>query len=55
MDKALLAPVRKALNALEWHAGRIVQRWLWALTKVRNEGGKQFLSGRRITYSRVPK
>ena len=37
-DKALLAPVRKALNTLERHADRVIRRWLSALTNARLEG-----------------
>nr|WP_299379706.1 transposase [uncultured Halomonas sp.] len=36
--KILLAPVRKALNTLEWHADRVIRRWLSRLTNARLEG-----------------
>ena len=46
-DKALLAPVRKALNTLERHADRVIRRWLSALTNARLEGMNSLFQGAR--------
>ena len=37
-EKALLAPVKKALNTLERHAERVIRRWTSRLTNARLEG-----------------